>query len=273
MFYNQRWDCRLAITEIGKTQGFHCTYVFLHGFCEDSRIWVDFVQPLKKDNRVILIDLPGFGNSSLGNCESLTDYAMVVHDVLAEKISMESKIILVGHSLGGYVVLELMEHFPHLFAGATLFHSHPFGDTEEKKISRSKNIQFVEKNGSELFVKTLIPGLFSNQFKKENPAVVEKLIEQAKTQSKEGITKALSAMISRKVHTETLKNSQIPVQFIIGAEDEVIPLAQGVAQSYLPNVALIHILQAVAHQGMYEAPVECAQHLLEFSTFIKSQHT
>ena len=37
--------------------------VFLHGFLEDSNIWLDFIQPLKESHQIILIDLPCHGKS------------------------------------------------------------------------------------------------------------------------------------------------------------------------------------------------------------------
>jgi len=35
--------------------------VFLHGFLEDSTMWIEFVKPLAQKYKVILIDLPCHG--------------------------------------------------------------------------------------------------------------------------------------------------------------------------------------------------------------------
>ena len=55
--------------------------VFLHGFCEDSSVWDDFISTFKS-NKIIRIDLPGFGSSEAMNNPSVELFADVVKSVL-----------------------------------------------------------------------------------------------------------------------------------------------------------------------------------------------
>ena len=55
--------------------------------------------------------------------------AGAVREVIRD--SGEDKVMIVGHSLGGYVTLAFVELFPELLSGYVLFHSHPHADTPE----------------------------------------------------------------------------------------------------------------------------------------------
>ncbi|MBA3283933.1 MAG: alpha/beta fold hydrolase, partial [Nitrosopumilus sp.] len=78
--------------------------VLLHGFVEDLSIWNDLISVLSKKYKTIAVDLPGHGQSELFSKEvSIDNMAEVVHEVLiAEKAE---DIILIGHSMGGYVTM------------------------------------------------------------------------------------------------------------------------------------------------------------------------
>ena len=70
--------------------------------------------------------------------------------------------MLIGHSLGGYVALAMVEKRPDLFAGLGLFHSTAYADSAEKKQSRNKVIEFVNKNGAKAFTTNFITPLFAD---------------------------------------------------------------------------------------------------------------
>jgi len=84
------------------------TLVFLHGRGHAAPIWVDWLISFGATRRVAAIDLPGFGHSgaaplSPGAEGGLAFFADPIEDVLAKK----GPVVLVGHSLGGLVALEL----------------------------------------------------------------------------------------------------------------------------------------------------------------------
>ena len=49
---------------------------------------------------------------------------------------MHNPVIMIGHSMGGYITLAFAEKYPDLLTGFGLFHSTAFPDTEEKKATR-----------------------------------------------------------------------------------------------------------------------------------------
>ncbi|MCB0521455.1 MAG: alpha/beta hydrolase [Lewinellaceae bacterium] len=236
--------------------------VLIHGFCEDSRLWdewLDFLPP----RRYLRIDLPGFGSSERVEDLSVEKMAEAIDAVLVH-LGIE-KCVMVGHSMGGYASLAFAEFYPEKLAGLCLFHSHPFADSAEKKAGRVKSIHFIQKNGHILYVRQTIPKLFAYDYSKGYQMEVNKLIHNAVHFAPEAIIAALDAMRNRPDRSEVLKNVACPVLFFIGKHDTAVPLELSMQMAHLPNLAVIHLLNTVGHMGMYSAQRETAK---AFRTFL-----
>lgn len=240
--------------------------VFLHGFCEDSRIWEDFKHDLIEEKyRVVVIDLPGFGQSDVIEDISIAGMAEAVLTVL-DALKLE-KVVLIGHSMGGYVSLAFAEQYPDRLMGLGMFHSQAMADSEEKKENRQKSIDFIRRQGSALYVKQTIPGLFAPNFINSNTFLIEKLSFRASQYAPEGIIAALAAMKNRPDRSDVLREIACPVLFIIGKLDGAVPLENSMAQTSLPNRADIHILEKVGHMGMFEATKQTQSIVRQFVQF------
>jgi len=62
------------------------------------------------------------------------------------------------------------------------------------------------------------------------------------------------SMIQRPDRTEILKQTALPVLFIMGKHDTAVPLEDGLKQCHLPNQSYVHILEQSGHMGMIEEP-------------------
>ncbi len=239
--------------------------MLVHGFCEDSNIWEEFRTDLLEENyRVIRIDLPGFGRSEPFPSVSIERMAEIVHAVLV-KLKIK-EVVLIGHSMGGYVGLAFARLYPKMLKGLGLFHSHPYADSEEKKENRRKSIAFIKRQGHALFVKQLLPSLFHEKFANSNAFLIEKLTYRAARGKSVGIIAAQQAMIDRKDETEALSGLEVPVLFIIGKEDQAVP-PENIEQIHLPQTASIHILERVGHMGMFEARKKTQRIVRQFIGF------
>lgn len=238
--------------------------VFLHGFCEDSTMWEDYIEPFE-DHRIILIDLPGLGKSDPVDGLSIQYMAEAVLHVL-DALNIDT-FLVIGHSMGGYVTMELAKLASNRIVGLGLFHSHPFADTDEKKAARDKAIEFIESHGHQLFVKQFIPKLFVPEFARSHTFLIDKMIHRAARYSQEGIVGALNAMKNRKDNAAVLEAIDKPVLFIVGELDEAIPYEVSIEQTHLPAVADIHILPKVGHMGMFKARKETQQIIRKFIRF------
>lgn len=244
--------------------------MLLHGFCEDHRIWEEFIQDLEAEPyQVIAIDLPGFGASETVEGITIEGMARRVHAVLEDLKAGPA--VVIGHSMGGYAGLAFARLFPERLLGLGLFHSHPYADNADKKALRYKSAAFIRRQGHALFVKQLIPSLFADNFARSNAFLLEKLIYRASHFPSEGIIAAQKAMAERQDETETLKSLAVPALFIIGKQDSAIPVDQNQEQAHLPEVASIHILEKAGHMGQFEARKETQRYVRQFVAFCEEK--
>ena len=80
------------------------TIVLLHGWGQNIAMMQPIGDELKKNNRIIIVDLPGFGQSEEPKTIwTMYDYVECIHTLLDE-LKVENP-ILIGHSFGGKISL------------------------------------------------------------------------------------------------------------------------------------------------------------------------
>jgi pimeloyl-ACP methyl ester carboxylesterase len=235
--------------------------VLLHGFCEDSSVWSELL-PHLSGVPTFCLDLPGFGTAPQPASAGMEGYAQAVRDAL--DAAGIGKCVLVGHSMGGYAALEFAARWPERLAGLGLFHSHPYADPPERLAARLRGIEMLRSGKKDLYVTQLFPGLFAPAFAEAHPEVVNALIFNGKKQSADAIIAALEGMMHRRDHQDTLRNLSCPVQFLLGAEDALVPLDMGLQSATLPSQADVRVLPGVGHMAMFEATEVVVQALREF---------
>ena len=86
--------------------------VFCHGLFGQGRNWTAVAKALSDEHRSLLVDLPHHGRS---DWSGEIDY-LVLADQVAELLSPEDPVTLVGHSMGGKVAMVLALRHPELVA-------------------------------------------------------------------------------------------------------------------------------------------------------------
>lgn len=237
--------------------------VLIHGFGEDGHIWKN-QWPVFERYLLIVPDLPGSGRSGPIQDMSMEGLAACLR-ALMEQENIQSA-TLIGHSMGGYIVLSFAEQYPALVKGLGLFHSTAYADNEVKKATRRKGIGFIGQNGAHAFLKTTIPTLYSPFTQNEKKELVESHLSSAHAFRDAALIAYYESMIKRPDRTQVLKDSAVPVLFVMGRFDAAVPLQDGLQQSHLPEVSYIHILEKSGHMGMMEEPEKSNQILLEFTS-------
>lgn len=237
--------------------------VLLHGFLESKAIWNDFTEILQNVFTVIAIDLPGHGESELiGESHSMQLMAESVKAVLeVEKIE---KAVIVGHSMGGYVALQLAVENKEMIKGLVLFHSHAKADTDEAKENRRRTINIVKQNKGG-FIRQFIPDLFDQKHVEKYTQEIQKLQDMAALMTTEAIIAALAGMRDRPDQLQYLLLAEVPVLFIIGKQDSRMPYTQLMAQAVIPSHSEMLLLEDVGHMGYIEAPRKTLQALKYFA--------
>ncbi len=204
------------------------------------------------------LDLPGFGsnNETVDTIEAMSDFVFsyMDHQQIPDAI-------VIGHSMGGYVALEMLAKQSDRINGVGLIHSHAAADSARKKDNRKKLISFIEKNGQKAFLQKFTKQLVAKQ--QANSALLDQVKNLVKGTGSQAIISASKAMIHRADHTNTLK-ANIPFLWIIGKEDEFMPYATTLSQANQCPIAEIHVLEDVGHLSMYEVPGKANKIILRF---------
>jgi pimeloyl-ACP methyl ester carboxylesterase len=209
-------NTKISFTDQGKGTA----VVLLHGFLENKSMWDNYIMVLTKNNRVITIDLLGHGETEcLGYVHAMEDQADMVYALLL--FLKLRKVVLVGHSMGGYIALAFAELFPDYVKGLFLLNSTSRADSEEKKINRDRAIVAVKQNYG-AFVSMSIANLFSEDNRERLVDAIEKVKKQALKTPLQGIVAALEGMKIRKDREVILHFAPYPIQVVLGEKDGVL---------------------------------------------------
>jgi pimeloyl-ACP methyl ester carboxylesterase len=241
----------LYYTEKGKGK----TVLLLHGFLENSKMWNYFQNELSGGYRVISVDLPGHGQSSQETNEGVNrmEYmADKVNEVL-EHLEIE-KVIVIGHSMGGYAALALADKFKYKIDGLGLFYSTTLPDDEIKKEQRQKAPEIAGIKPED-FIRLTIPNLFAQKDIAGLQPEIKTAVSWAKETSQTGISAALKGMRLRQDRTDVVKDLGKPVLVIIGEYDNTAKNAElrKTLQGF-SNVSFYEL--PTGHMGTLEAPEE-----------------
>ncbi len=87
------------------------TLVLVHGLGSYMPAWSRNVEALAEHNRVVVIDLPGYGKSSKANYDySMRFFAKALRGVVRE-LDLK-RVVLVGHSMGGQIAMTYALDYP-----------------------------------------------------------------------------------------------------------------------------------------------------------------
>ena len=211
--------------------------VFLHGFLENSTMWNAHVEELAKKYRVICVDLLGHGDTDcLGYVHTMEDMADAVHHVLHE-LKLR-KVVLVGHSMGGYVALAFAELYPDMMKGLVLVNSTSRADSDERKLNRDRAILAIKKSYT-----TAIRMAISNLFSEENRDRLTDEIEAVKLEALktplQGIVAAQEGMKVRNNRVFLLHLTPYPKVLILGKKDPVLNYEENKDQVENSDIELV----------------------------------
>jgi pimeloyl-ACP methyl ester carboxylesterase len=209
-------NTKISYTDDGKGTA----VVLLHGFLENKTMWKKYISLLAKNHRVITIDLLGHGETEcLGYVHAMEDQADMVYAVLI--YLRLRKVVLVGHSMGGYVALAFAELYPDYVKGVLLLNSTARADSNERKNNRDRAIKAVKQNYSN-FVRLSISNLFSEDNREKLEIEVENVKSEALKTPLQGIVAALEGMKIRKDREVLLHFAPYPIQMVLGKKDGVL---------------------------------------------------
>lgn len=220
--------------------------VFLHGFLESLNIWEVITPSLNCMS--VCIDLPGHGKSAAHSFETIEDMAELVMDTLASIGIDEFHVI--GHSMGGYVALELKRRVPGC-GKVVLLNSNFWEDNENKKTDRVRVASIVLKNKAR-FVNEVIPNLFSDP--SHNIEIIDQLISEAANMNAVDIAGSSLAMRNRFDMTALLQQHASDFVIIQGNADRIMP--ESVMLEKIAGLKVKYYTVRSGHMAWFESPEE-----------------
>ena len=244
--------------------------IFLHGFCESNMIWEDLSEALSDEFRVVCPDLPGFGKSPLPEKPfTLSEIGNVII-AWAKNLGI-GKALVIGHSLGGYISLEILRNNPDFAPGIGLFNSSAFADPDEKKENRNKLIEFIKTNGVEPLLTTFVHSLFYPETAKNHQKVIDRILEEGKSIRPEAVINYAAAMRDRRDGINLLKKHPDDILLIAGEYDQNVPLEKTKEMAAMLNKDNVYIMPRSAHMSVFEQRERCYQAIRKFGKRYKDQ--
>lgn len=246
--------------------------VLLHGFPLDHRMWQEVADLLPGDRTVLAPDLPGFGRSPAGPsvAEALgADPTVPSLEVAADAVEMTlraagvRRAVVAGLSMGGYVAMAVLDRHPDLVAGLGLVDTRANADDDA---GRARRLSVAETVLAEMTVDAVIgmrTGLLGVTTRVSRPDLAERFERWIRDQGPAAVAWAQRAMAARPDRTAVLAGFGGPAVVVVGAEDELSPVATAEHMvGALPDARLV-VVPSVGHMTANESPEPVAAALSE----------
>jgi len=233
--------------------------VFLHGLGGSQSTWAGLLGSFVDSSRVAAIDLPGHGASDKPSSAAFPYTVEALAQACGEAIAElgMAPAIVVGHSLGGAVAMQLAHDRPDLVEGLVLIASAGMG----QEISHTL-LDLVEAAPTLDEARAMLDLFFENK-----KLILERGVrDMHESRSQEGADAAMkaiaNAVFSRDGQTtgleERLADLTVPVLIVWGAFDRVVPFHHGASAARAIPGAWVEIMAGIGHVPQVEAPEQLA---------------
>ncbi|MEP7322390.1 MAG: alpha/beta hydrolase [Saprospiraceae bacterium] len=229
------------------------TLFFIHGWCINKEYWSNQFDYFSKKYTVIAIDLPGSGASSKERSDwDFNQYANDIHEVISQ-LHLK-KVILIGHSMSGDIILKADNLFPESMIGLIgidNLHS-PTGPIDSAEHAQAvAYFDHMEKD----FDSTVIKEAKANLFQASTPdSIVQRVMKDILTTNHKLAVDILRALfeISR---TEKLMESKLAHTLCL-VNSDVNPVQMDSLVKYCAKGVKVYTVHATGHYPMIERPLE-----------------
>jgi pimeloyl-ACP methyl ester carboxylesterase len=229
--------------------------LLVHGFPFNSEMWAPQLESPPAGWRVIAPDLRGFGESPAIGAEPLTMDAFA--DDLAgllQHLGVRSAVVC-GLSMGGYVTFALVRKFPHLARALILCDTRPEPDAEEVRRGRLQSAARVSADGTAHVVDGMLPRVLAPMTPFRAPEVRDQIRRIMEAAPQATVAAALRAMAARGDSSPMLRDLNIPVQVIVGVEDQITPVGEAQLMARAIRGSNLTIIPDAGHVPNLENPV------------------
>ena len=236
--------------------------MLVHGFPLDGRIWGDVAAMLAARFRVLVPDLPGFGQSRSGAPFTMQTMAGSLV-ALADALALD-RFAAAGLSMGGYVLQSLVRAAPHRISALSLVDTRANADDEKGRAGRDAMATLARAKGPAAVAEKMMPNMLHSSAYRDDPALVDRLHDMILDQPGETLALASEAMRDRPAFFELLATLPCPLQVIVGDDDRIAPpdVAREIASK--ARGARLDVIKKAGHMSPLEQPAAVAEALEAF---------
>ncbi len=231
--------------------------VFVHAFPLDSRMWEGALGVAAgAGHPALAFDLPGFGRSPapepFPEALEIRAAARAVSDCL-DALSIEEA-VLVGCSMGGYVIFAMLRDRPGCAAGLMLVDTRATADTDAARSGRFEAVQAIRSGRRAEFLagmkeRLLAPGRAASD------DVLSGLLEEIFADQKdEVLAAALMGLAARDDSSDLLGSLTVPTTVLVGEHDALVPVDEARAMASAIPGAVFEVVPGAGHLPNLEAP-------------------
>lgn len=242
------------------------TLTLIHGVGGSAEDFKGLVKHLSKNYQLFIPDLPGYGNSkSTKNTYLPSKYAQALSEVIPALV--KSNNIVIGHSMGGNIGVQLSLNHPELAQKLILIDAAGFINkfSYSQYIANNYAVNKVQLTDKEApILKSLI-----NTINKYVPDPTKVLLSDAGREYLLGSNSTYISAISvlDENLTKLIRKPAPPTHIIWGGQDMVMPVQVIQLLSYLLKTQSIDVYETAGHSPQKEFPIQVANSI---DNFIKS---
>ncbi len=228
--------------------------LLIHGYPLCRRMW----EPQKKalvaaGYRVIVPDLRGFGESEAPQGPASMELYAADLVALLDHLGI-GRAAAFGMSMGGYVLLSLLDRHADRIAAAGFVVTRAGADDEAGKSRRSALAREAEARGGDVVAEAFEGVLFAPDTVRRRPELVEEVRGWMTATSPRGLAAGLLAMRDRPDYTGRLGEFGLPALVVGADQDRAIPPEQSrILEAGLPN-ATFTLIAGAGHMANLERP-------------------
>jgi 3-oxoadipate enol-lactonase len=226
--------------------------VFLHGIGGAARAWRGQVDAFSDRYRTMAWDMPGYGGSAPLKSVSIATLADALQDFLQQVGA--ARPVLVGHSIGGMIVQQLLANNPGIAGAVVLAQTSPaFGkaDGDWQKTFIDARLGPLDRGET---MRTLAPSLVKDLVGDDpDPAGLE-LARDCMASVPEATYRAVMLALLGFDQREALKQIAVPTLVLSGSKDRNAPAPMMAKMAtYIPSATYLEI-QGAGHLVNLERP-------------------
>ena len=210
--------------------------LFIHGAGGSNEVWLNQLTSIR-GYCLIALDLPGHGDSEGDAFNAIGEYSSLVADFIQTQ-NLHS-VILVGHSMGGGIVLECALSHPEWLKGMILVDTGARLRVKKEILDQlARGIHPIE----------IIPYLYRNNCELQILCKAREAMKHIPT----GVYWADFQACDMFDRTPDIQNLNIPTLIICGEEDRMTPLKYSISLHEALANSTLEVISAAGHMSMQE---------------------